>query len=141
MAIGNTSPIYSGNPLIGIQPSVLTTANTAMDGTGTVVTGITAPVTYGAYITKIIIRPLGTNIATALRIFVNNGSTNATAANNSLIADITAPATTAANNASLAPLEIPLGFAIPGGYKLNYTTGTTVAAGFALTVVAGDLTP
>ena len=94
----------------------------------------------GAYVQRLVARPLGTNVATVLRIFVNNGATNATAANNSLVAEMTLPAATLSEVASLPPFELALNYALPAGYKINCTLGTTVAAGFALTVLGGSYT-
>ena len=33
---------------------------------------------------------------------------------------------------------LPLNFALPAGYKLNCAIGTTVAAGFAVSVIGGE---
>jgi hypothetical protein len=135
----NTSPIYS--KVADIQwGTLLTTANTAKDGTGTVVTIFTADATNGGRVERIKVRAAGTNVATVLRIFINNGSTNGTAANNSLYAEITLPATTLSEVSSLADpgvgvLDFPL--VLPPGYKLNCTVGTTVAAGYYITAVGG----
>jgi hypothetical protein len=118
--------------------AVLTTANTAKDGTGTVATVFTADATNGGRIEKVVCFPAGTNVATALRIFINNGSTNATPANNTLYAEVTMPATTVSEVAAQAVQEVLLELALPAGYKVNITIGTTVAAGIAVTGVGGD---
>ncbi len=73
-----------------------------------------------------------------LRVFLNNGSPNAVAANNTLIADVTLPAITNSEVAAQIENEIPINEAIPAGYVLNVTLGTAVAAGYAVTVFAGD---
>lgn len=132
----NTNPIFS---LIGdIQwGAAITAANTAKDGTGTVTTLFTADATNGGYVDKVRIRPAGTNVATVLRLFINNGSTNATAGNNTLFDEISIAATTNTETAAIAGTEIPLGFALPPGYKLNATLGTAVAGGIAATVIGG----
>jgi hypothetical protein len=131
----NINPIY---PLIG-SPSwvVLTTANTAKDGTGTVGTLSTGD-TDGTFVQRIICRSLGTNVASVLRVFLNNGSTNATPANNSLVFEVSLPATTVSEVAAQAPVELAVGFVLPSGYKLNTTIGTTVAAGWAVTAITAD---
>ena len=138
MAI-NTSPIFSKKGDIQWSATALTAANTAKDGTGTVATVFTAGAD-GAYVQRLIARPLGTNVATVLRVFVNNGASNATVANNSLVAEMTLPATTLSEVASLPPFELALNFALPAGYKINCTIGTAVAAGFALTILGGSYT-
>ena len=90
-------------------------ANTAKDGTGTVTTvatGNNAGNNAGNFVQKLIARPLGTNIATVLRVFINNGGVNTTAANNSLIAELTLPATTLSEVAAQPDYVLPLNFAL-----------------------------
>jgi hypothetical protein len=136
---GNTSPIYS--KVADVQwGTLLATANTAKDGTGTVVTIFTADATNGGRVERIKVRAAGSNVATALRIFINNGSTNTTATNNSLYAEITCPATTLSEVAALSDpavgiLDFPL--VLPPGYKLNCTVCTTIAAGLYITAIGG----
>lgn len=131
----NTKPIYSSAPIVNW--GTVATANTAKDGTGTVVTVFTADATNGGRIEKLKVRAAGTNVATALRVFINNGSTNATPGNNTLYTEATIAATTLSEVAALADTEIALGLALPAGYKINITIGTTVAAGLAVTGVGG----
>ena len=141
----NTAPIFTLVPDIawgaadgnGGTAGPLLTANTAMDGTGTVLTVFTAG-SNGSYVSQLIARPVGTNIATVLRVFINNGLTNATQANNCLLTEITLPVSTATANAALYPVSAPLNFALPAGYKINVTLGTTVAAGYRVMVQGGD---
>lgn len=136
MAGPNSSALYSR--VADIQWSVaVTAANTAMDGTGTVTTVFTADNTNGGFVQRMRFKAAGTNVATVIRIFVNNGSTNTTAANNALIDEISLPATTASNSQGNGLFEIPLGFALPPGYKLNITLGTAVAAGWIPSVIGG----
>jgi hypothetical protein len=139
----NNNPIFSLAPDVqwgaadgnGGTAGPLKTANTAKDGTGTVLTVFTADATNGGFVQRAIFRAAGTNVATVGRIFINNGSTNATIANNILIAEITLSATTLSEVAALTTYEIPLNFALPAGYKLNVTLGTTVAAGYFVLVI------
>ena len=137
----NTAPIFSAKGAIQWNPAILNTANTAKDGTGTVATvftGNAAGNNAGNFVQKLVARPLGTNVATVLRLFINNGSVNTTAANNSLIAELTLPATTLSEIAAQLDYVLPLNFAVPAGFKLNATIGTTVAAGFAVTIIGGE---
>jgi hypothetical protein len=137
----NTSPIFSNLGAIQWAPAALNTANTAKDGTGTVATvfvGNTSGNNAGNFIQKLVARPLGTNVATVLRVFINNGLANTTAANNSLFAELTLPATTLSEVAAQPDFVLPLNFALPAGYKINCTLGTTVAAGFQLSIVGGQ---
>jgi hypothetical protein len=131
----NTSPIYSGTP--NVAWGTVATANTAKDGTGTVVTVFTAGAD-GGRCDYVRARALGTNIATVLRVFINNGSSNAVAANNTLFTEITVAATTLSEVAAQVENTINLGLALDPGYKVNITIGTTIAAGLAVTGVGGD---
>ena len=126
----NTQPIFALVPQN--EWGIIDTANTAKDGTGTVVTIFTADATNGSYCEKIRIRPKGTNVASVLRIFINNGSSNATAGNNVLFDEITLPATTNSEVAALAGFTVPMNIPLAPGYKINITLGTTVAGGYAV---------
>lgn len=131
----NTTPIYSGTPNMGW--GTVATANTAKDGTGTVVTVYTAGAD-GGRVDFVRVRAAGTNIATVLRVFINNGSSNATPANNTLFTEATIAATTLSEVAALAETTITLNLPLDAGYKVNITIGTTIAAGLAVTGVGGD---
>jgi hypothetical protein len=134
----NTNPIFTVAPDIQWPAAALTAANTTKDGaSGTVTTVFTADAANGGYVTKLIARALGTNVATVLRVFVNNGGVTTTAANNALIAEMTLPATTLSEVAAQPAYELPLGFALPAGYRLFCAIGTAVAAGYELTVIGG----
>lgn len=118
--------------------AVLTTANTAKDGTGTTATLFTAD-TEGSVPFFVACKPLGTNVASVLRVFINNGSTSATAANNSLYKELDLPATTITETAANADVILPLNITfLPSGYKINVCIATTVAAGWQVTCVGGD---
>lgn len=145
---GNTTPIYSrvGSIQWGIADGdggaagPLKTANTAKDGTGTVLTVFTADATNGGRVDRLSIRAAGTNVATVLRVFVNNGSTNATIANNTLATEITCPATTLSEVAQLADVTIsgtPFPMVLDPGFRLQVTIGTSVSAGLRVTAYGG----
>lgn len=133
----NVNAIYSRLGDIQWIPSALLTANTAKDGTGTVLTVFTADALEGGFLTKLVVAARGTNVATVLRVFINNGLTNATAANNTLYTSHSIAATTLSEVAALAITEILMGIAVPAGYKINLTIGTTVAAGLSVTTIGG----
>ena len=133
----NTAPIFS-KIARAAWVNGLTAANITKDGTGTVDTVFSADATNGSYIQKLIIRPRGTNVASVLRVFLNNGLTNVTAANNCMIGEVGLPATTLSEVAALAGLELPLNIPVPPGYKINVTLGTAVAGGYAVTAMGGD---
>lgn len=145
---GNTTPIYSRVGDIqwgaadgdGGTAGPLKTANTAKDGTGTTLTIFTADATNGGRVDRISARAAGTNAATVLRIFVNNGSASSTVANNTLVTEVTCPATTLSEVAALADVTIsgtPFPLVLPPGYKLLAAIGTTVAAGLRVTAYGG----
>jgi hypothetical protein len=142
----NTSPIFTLVPDIqwgsvddnsAATAGPILSANTAMDGTGYVTTVFTAGAN-GSYVSQLIVHPVGTNIATVLRVFINNGSSNSTQANNCLFTEITLAASTLNAAAALQASAIPLNFALPAGYKLNVTLGTAIAAGVRVMVQGGD---
>ena len=95
----------------------------------------------GARVERLKFTPIGTNVQTVARIFINNGSANSTATNNTFIGEITLPATTASAVASLVSPEfvMPAGaLALNGGFKIYVGLGTAVAAGWVVTPIAGQ---
>lgn len=133
----STTPIFSRLGDVQWGATVLTAANTAKDGTGTVLTAFTSDATEGGFVQRIRFRAAGTNVATVARVFINNGSTNATPANNILWDEITLAATTLSEVAALSTYELPLNYALPAGYKLNVALGTAVSAGYYISVIGG----
>lgn len=133
----NTNPIFPLTPNIGW--GTVATANTAKDGTGTVVTIFTAGAN-GARVDRVRYKASGTNTATVLRIFINNGADPTTATNNTLCREETVAATTLSEVAALVNGEIvfPEGLILKNGYKLTITIGTTVAAGLHVSAYGGD---
>ena len=134
---GNITPIFS--KVGDIQwINGIATANTTTDLTsGTTYLAFTADATNGGYVQKIRFRALGTNVATVARIWINNGSSTGTAANNTLFDEISLAATTLSQTSALAIYEIPLNIAMPPGYTIYITLGTTVAAGYNAQVIGG----
>ncbi len=137
----NTSPIFirlAQSEWPATTP-ILTAANTAKDGTGTVSTVFTADATEGSFVFELRARPTGTNTASVLRVFLNNGLTNATIANNCLYHEIALPATTLTEIAAQSPVVYTMNLLLPAGYKVNVTLGTAVAAGWAVSAQGGKL--
>ena len=130
-----STPIFPATPKVSWGK--LIDDNINYDGTGDVVELFVAGEN-GSRIDSIKVKPLGTNVATVLRLFVNNGSSPTTPANNSLIFELTLPETTASQVASLAEYQEVLDFAVPAGYKLYGSLGTEVASGYQVTVFGGD---
>lgn len=134
----NTSPISPIAPNPGFAAAAVLTANTALDGTGTIQNFFTAGAN-GARVLRVRVVARGTNVATVMRIFLNNGSTNTSAANNSLIAEQTIALNTISQVAQSIFYDVFLNVVLKPGYTLFYTIGTAVAAGFSVTAVdAGD---
>lgn len=146
--VANFNPIYSkgwDNQLAGAV--VGTTANTATDGTGAGNTLIwTADATEGGFVQKIILKSISSIAATVVRIWYCSatgaftpGTTN-TAANTTLIAEISIAAWTASNTTSSPQYEIPINMGFAASTKLLISFGTSTGAGttgFNPLVVAG----
>lgn len=132
----NTSPIFLATPAPA-WVSTGTSANTNLDGTGTVATVLTAGAN-GTKIERVILQHLGSNVATVVRLFLNNGSVNSTPSNNTLVAEVALAANTLSQVAASVRTELSLDIAIPSGYKLNCTTGTAIASGVQVSALAGN---
>lgn len=92
----------------------------------------------GSYIKRIKFVATGTNTASVARIYLNNGSTNTTATNNQLIGQVSLPGTTAINTAATSEVEYPLEMMLEASFSIYIGLGTTVAASWIPTVIAGD---
>lgn len=134
----NFSPIFTR--VARSAWATLTAANTAKDGTGTTELIMTADATEGGNLGAITCEPRGTNVATVLRVFLNNGSTPGTAANNTLIGQIALPATTLSETttATMQAVERIFNRPIPPGYRIYVCLATAVAAGWQVTTASGD---
>lgn len=141
----NTVPIFPVTPKIqwGTVLTADATASKNHDGTaaGAVLLFTAGP--NGSRIDEIKALPLGTNVASALRIFINNGQPNTTAANNTVYSDTSLPASTI--NEATGQTEVIVrqpndnrSLVLPPNYKLYATIGTTVAAGWEVVVQGGD---
>ena len=141
----NTSPIYSitgdiqsvaqNNTGLVVGP----TANTALDGTGTMYKLFTAGAN-GSYVQKVRFRPVGSPAATVCRVFVSS-STTTSATNTWLYDEITLPATTLSQTAATSVFELPINFALNANYLLYVTFGTSTGSagtGYSVVCVAGD---
>ncbi len=131
----NTAPIFPDTPKLS-WGTTLATANTAKDGTGTVVLIYTSG-SDADRLDYVRVRALGTNTATVLRLFINNGSDPTVATNNVLFTEKTIASTTLSEVAELAETTIALDLGLPAGYRVYATIGTTVAAGLRVSAVGG----
>jgi len=134
--MANTAPIFVLTPNVG-WTAAITAANTAYDGTGTVTLAWTAGAS-GGFINKIRFQAMGTNAQTLARVFLNNGATNTTATNNTLIVEAGLPSSASSNVLPIPPFEIPLNLVVQAGYRIYITLATAVAAGYIATVFGGD---
>jgi len=141
----NTSPIFTVTPDVQSVAQnnsglvVGPTANTALDGSGTLYKLFTAGAN-GSYVQKIRFRPVGSPAATVCRVFVSS-STTTSATNTWLYDEITLPATTLSQTAASSVFELPLNFALNANYLLYVTFGTSTGSagtGYSVVCVAGD---
>lgn len=143
----NTSPRftavgdYSSDGSTAMAPTFTTAA---ADYTGATATHnklvFTADSTNGGRIVGIHFAAIGTNTQSVARVYVNNGSANTTAANNSYVGAVTLPATTASNTVAEASADymFPGGYAdLAPGWKIYVGLATTVAAGWVATPILG----
>jgi hypothetical protein len=136
----NTAPIFTLTPEIQWAISAITVANTTKDLTSGTIYSVFTGGTNGSYVQRIRFRTLGQNLAsTVARVWINNGSTTNTAANNILWDEISLPNTSTAETTAQANYELPLNFALPPSYRIYVTLGTAPnAAGWATTIIGGD---
>ena len=141
----NTSPIYS---IVGATDSTASnnsgtvsgpTANTAQDGSGTLIKAFTAGAN-GSYVQKIRFRPVGSPAATVCRVFISSSSTTSATAS-WLYDEITLPAVTVSQTAASSVFELPVNVALDPNYLLYVTFGTSTGSagtGYSVVTIAGD---
>jgi hypothetical protein len=129
MAVANSVPRFIASPIVGV--AAISAANANRDGTGTVVTVVTAGVT-GTIIDLIRAVATGTTTLGMVRLFIHDG------ANYRLYAEI--PVSAITPSASLPVFEgeyvprTPL--ILPSGYSLRASTHN--AEGFSVFAIGGD---
>ena len=132
-------PVYVNKPRVGFSNTI-----TAANITKTLQSGTITPVLFqantvaGSYLDHIRAKPLGTNVASVARIFLNNGQSTALGNNNSMIAEVSLPPTTASVQAVLPNLILPIKMALPASWNVHVTIGTAVAAGWTFSAFGGD---
>lgn len=136
---GATNPIFVRSPKIGFM-NVITAANITKDlSTGTIPPAVfSSNTSEGSYLDHIRGKPIGTNVASVARVFLNNGGSTTGAANNTMIAEISLQVTTATDNVALPEIMLPIKMALPPRYNVHITLATAVAAGWAFQAYGGD---
>lgn len=148
----NTDPIFSRTPDVKLATvsAVIpqTNANTSTDGTSSASNMweiFQADTTEGGYVQKIILKAIGSPSATVARVFLSSitgaltiGTTN-TAVNTMLIAELGLPAITVSQTGASPHFEIPLNMALPAGYRLLISFGTSTGSnnGYSVITVGG----
>jgi hypothetical protein len=135
----NSEPIFSR--VADIQWEVeINTANNNQDLTTVGSTSyevFVADATNGGFVrnARVKVNPGTTAVAntaaTVVRFWLNNGSTTGTAANSALIGELGLPSTTASASAPQADFDYGLNMALPPGYKIYITIGSTLVGGSA----------
>ena len=144
-----TTPQFGATAVYAYTTSPPTAANTTADGTSgttyflqTNAAGVTADYLTagdGAFIDYIKIVPLGTNVATVMRLWSNANATSATAANNNLVDEVNCPATTVSQTGAQPPVVMSIKRWFPAGTKFFVTIGTAVAAGFDVAIYGSNM--
>lgn len=144
-----TTPQFTGSPKVSFASIIGADATT--DATDADVQLLFTAGSSGGFVSKLILQPRGTSTTPAtfpagvFRLYINNGSTVATATNNSLIKEVLLPVITSGLDADTTtlvnpPLEILLNFQLPNGYRLygGYTGALSAAVILQATVLGGD---
>ena len=137
---GNISPIFARVGKIG--QGQITAAVTGADMTsGTLI--FTADSTNGSVVNEVRVKylPGVSTVATAFRIFINNGSAVGTTTNNSLFAEITLGIITTSQTGATVDYVIAMprgGLVLPPSYRLYATCGTYSTGTFMVSAYGGD---
>ena len=139
----NTDPVYSrvgdvsSNGTTGMATDITTATGDYTGVSANHVLVFTADSTNGGYVQRLRFQAKGTNTASVARIYLNNGSANTTATNNSFYGQQSLPGTTATNTAATTEIDYPMNIALPAGFRIYVGLGTTVAAGWVCVAVGG----
>jgi hypothetical protein len=137
---GNTTPIFSRVGAVGLNTAIVTTSSDYTGaGTGNFVV-FTSDATNGGFVQRIRFKSIQNNsTASVARVYLNNGSTNTVAANNSFFGEISLPAVTQNTTAATVDIDYPLNVAMPPGYRIviGISTVPVLGQGWVPTVIAG----
>lgn len=128
----NNLPVYPTVPNTGARNVVLTTGNTTKDGSAGTTLVFTAGAA-GSRLRFLELHAIGTNVASLLRVFLNNGiGAVGTASNNSFIGELPLPVTTLTETAMTGPpIILPLDRELAPGERVYVVLATGVAVGWA----------
>ena len=144
---GNTDPIFTKvadiqfaatNPIASAMTAGNISAYNGTDANAVLI--YTADATNGSYVQRARLKCgaiTGTSAASVMRFWLNNGSTNGTAANNGYIGEIPLPAVTVSASAPTVDLEYVFNIPLPPGYKIYAGLGTAVTTGWHVVVIGG----
>lgn len=137
---GNATPIFGRVGKIG--QAQIAAAVTGADLTSAALI-FTADATNGSIVNEVRVKYLpGTStVATAFRVWINNGGTLSTTTNNSLVTEITIPIITTSQTAGTTDFVIPLsrgGIVLPPSYRVYATVGTYSTGTFLVSAYGGD---
>lgn len=137
----NTAPIFSKlGEIDGSNTGIGTSIVSDYDGTGANnVLVFTADATNGGFLQRLRFKARGTNAVSVARVYINNGSTPGTAANNYFYGEFSLPATTASTTAATPDVDYPMNLALPPGFRVyvGISAASALASGWAVTGVGG----
>lgn len=119
-------------------PAVITAAANDVTGAGANNVLCFTASANGGFVQRLRFKPIGTNVASMIRIFINNGATNATSTNNVMWDEIPLPATTISTTSQMTPIDFPMGILLPPSFKIYAGLTIAVAGGWQVIPVAGE---
>lgn len=137
---GNATPIFARIGKIG--QAQIAAAVTGADLTSAALI-FTADATNGSIVNEVRVKylPGTTTVATAFRVWVNNGGTLSTTTNNSLVTEITLAIITTTQVAATTDYVVAMprgGLVLPPGYRMYATCGTYSTGTFLVSAYGGD---
>lgn len=133
----NTKPIFSvagnlsNNNSTGMNQLITAAAND-YTGAGANNSLVFTAGSNGSLLTALRLKAGGTNVASVMRFYLNNGSAPTTATNNEFFDELSLPATTATATAATVTLELAVNKVLPAGWRVYAGLGTAVAAGWVV---------
>jgi hypothetical protein len=118
---------FAGTPKVGA--AVISAANTALDGTGTVPVVFTAGAS-GSRLDSVTVKALTTTVNGMVRLFLHNGTTFF------LLTEIEMMAATSSTTTKSAENGITLNIVIPTGWSLR--ASTSIAQSYNVIAIGGD---